>query len=194
MAKILVIVSILFLTSSIGCGKHFFILSDKEMNKMAQTAREPALGNFVVYKNGDTLKNKAAQRKYKKVSGFEMRWVLDDNSINPSNVHSYQTEDAYYLYGNDREYARLIKGEVSLFVNHSTEIKMNYERSEAIVFYLQKGTSFDRMSYAVLKASIEDNPAALKQMKKEFPQTSKPNRDLTDYRSFSRILDIYNHN
>jgi len=196
----------------IACSKHVYVMSYKELNNYAEAAKEPGLECFVVYINGDTLKGNELKKKHNKITG-KVVWSLDGKEISIKDVHSYQDSEGYRIgrrywnknYYDGTEYARILKGDVSLFASHYDDSRLTQSYSSSTnawktkttggghtTFYLQTNGMIVPLTYISLKGIMSDDLAAYNQMNLEFGEKGKPDRELNDYRALIRILNIYN--
>ena len=206
MKKLLSIVTIIFFGIGIlmiSCGKHIYVMSYKELNGHALSARESRPKAFVVYNNGDTLKGNVLKKKRNVISGKDT-WTLDGKDIPLESIHSYQDEFGYRL-GN---YSRIVKGKLSMYAHQvdDTRIITNYSESSKTfksqtvgrietTFYMGFDQNIKVITYNSLKETMQDCQPAMNQIKTELDGgmfKKRPTYPVNDYRALIRIFEIFN--
>jgi hypothetical protein len=179
-----------------SCGKHTYAINANELNRMAKAAMEPNLHCFVVYNNGDTVRGESIKWKYKKAT---MYWFMDGKEISGDKISCYQDKHSYYEVDGAREFARVHKGKVNLYLRQTdnsrvtttmsaTGTKVTSSGGTSTSFYIGSGKVIEPTTMKTVEKWVQDYPPALAKFKEEFPRYKSI---MNDYRAFVRILKIY---
>src|SRR5258706_1121391 len=189
---------------SMSCGKHIYILSNKEISRYAEKAKEPNLGSFVAYNNGDTIKGVSLKKKHNMLNGKDT-WVMDDKEIPLKDIKSYQDNDGYRF----DNFSRIIKGKMNLYMyqvdnsrlvttyNSSTMTYGSHSTgSTQTTFYIDMEGKIQVITLNSLTQAMKNCQPAAKQVTEEFKSTTwqkNPSFPINDYRALIRIINIYNN-
>src|SRR5688572_833349 len=186
-------------------GAQYFLSSEK-LKKYMLEARDPKLGTYIVYHNGDTIKGKHIEVKNNAFSG-KKKWTLDGKTVDDlEEIAVFQDEGAYvycHLYTSTdlkysltfgQEFGRLVKGKISLFFTKLAQATREDRVDKSTYFFLSTDptrlVNFSPVSEKQLADMVADCPPAVAKMNELF-KTVK-NKVTNDYEKIIAVLKVYN--
>jgi hypothetical protein len=166
---------------------------------MAENSVEPGGSTFVVLENGEKIQGAKLKRNRK--------WSIDGKEIDPAKVKAYQDKSGYAENGA----TRIINGKklsMYYYVQDNSRMQSTYNSGTntfkntttggtATSFYMKRpGGDIEGMTYNSVKKAVQDCPAAVDILEKQFKGTytqRNPDWKTNDYPKLIKVLDAYNN-
>jgi len=173
----------------------------------------PSLGDFLVLKNGDTLRGEDLKIRYPKE--FNAMFIYKSRELSPTEYSSYQTawgysikspdnfsscsncntiDNFYHLIRNGRLKVYFTMREVESFSGVSKTGRNTYSTKHFFDFYVQKPGNFivPFKEIDIIKDWISDNKASLDLLNSYYVTLKNPKKKKEYYKEVLEVIDIYN--